>query len=389
MTPAARWAAAAAILDDMTDGVPAEKALTNWARRSRFAGSRDRAAIRDHVYDILRCWRSTAVLGGGTSGRQRVLGRLQQMGIAPEEVFTGEGYALPPLTEAERSAGKVPTGADAWDVPDWIYETFRTAFGDEAEQVAQSLRSRSPVFLRVNTLKANRETAQVALSDAGIETRPHPMSPTALEVVDGARRIAQSTAYLTGLVELQDVASQAVVDALPVSPGQRVLDYCAGGGGKALGIAARLSGGVDAHDADPKRMADLPARATRAAAQIRRVADPKRPYDLVLCDVPCSGSGAWRRSPEGKWRLSEPRLQALHATQADILDTVTGLVGAEGVLAYATCSVFPSENEDQIDAFLRRHDGWICASQRRFSPLEGGDGFFLALLTRGAVGNTR
>jgi 16S rRNA (cytosine967-C5)-methyltransferase len=381
MTPAARWAAAAQIMDTITAGEPAEKALTNWARGSRFAGSKDRAAVRDHVYDILRCWRSTAALGGGSSGRHLVLGRLRQIDEDPASVFTGEGYALSTLSDAELAGGFAPVGAENADLPDWLYDMFCNELGSKAQAHADALKPRAPVFLRVNTLKSTRSEAQAALAESGILTHPHPLSDTALQVDSGARQIAQSGPFLSGLVELQDVASQAVVDALPVAKGARVLDYCAGGGGKTLALAARLQGPVEAHDADPRRMTDLPARADRAGAKIIAVTTPSGQYDLVLCDVPCSGSGAWRRSPEGKWRLTPDRLQGVRDVQAQILDQVRNLVKPGGTLAYATCSVLNSENEDQIAAFLTRHPGWNCTLQRRFTPEEGGDGFFVALLT--------
>ncbi len=382
MTPAARWAAAATVLDQIEAGEPAEKALTTWARKSRFAGSKDRAAIRDHVYDILRCWRSTAVLGGGETGRARVLGRLRQTGDDPETVFTGEGYALAACTDAERQAGRNPVGAEAADLPDWLYAIFLNDLSGGADVTAEALRHRASVFLRVNLLKASLARAQDALRNDGIETTPHPLCATALEVADGARRIAQSTAYRTGLVELQDVSSQAVIETLPVFKGMRCLDYCAGGGGKTLVLAARIDGPVDAHDADPRRMTDLPERAERADARVMRTDKPKGPYDLVLCDVPCSGSGSWRRAPEGKWRLTPDSLAGLQQTQAHILDTVTGLVAPNGSLAYVTCSVLKSENEDQIDSFLTRYPDWTCVQQTRFGLQSGGDGFFSAILTR-------
>lgn len=382
MTPAARWAAAATVLDQIEAGEPAEKALTTWARKSRFAGSKDRAAIRDHVYDILRCWRSTAALGGGQTGRARVLGRLRQTCDDPETVFTGEGYALAACTDAERQAGQNPVGAEAVDLPDWLYSIFLNDLSGDADVTAEALRHRASVFLRVNLLKADLARAQDALRNDGIETTPHHLCATALEVTDGARRIAQSTAYRTGLVELQDLSSQAVIETLPVFKGMRCLDYCAGGGGKTLALAARIDGPVDAHDADPRRMTDLPERAERADARVMRTDKPKGPYDLVLCDVPCSGSGSWRRAPEGKWRLTPDSLAGLHQTQADILDKVTGLVAPNGSLAYVTCSVLKSENEDQIESFLTRHPDWTCVQQTRFGLQSGGDGFFSAILTR-------
>lgn len=382
MTPAARWAAAAGIIDQIAAGEPAEKALTNWARASRFAGSKDRAAIRDHVFDILRCWRSTAALGGGATGRHRVLGRLRQTGEDPATVFTGEGYALAALTAAESSGGTQPAGAEELDLPDWIYDLFISELGDKAHSCAKALRTRAPVFLRVNISKSTPDDAIKALAQDDITAEPYALAETALVVTAGERRISQSMAYLAGMVELQDAASQAVVEALPLSGGLRVLDYCAGGGGKTLAMAARLKGSVEAHDADPRRMADLPARAERAGASVRISTKPKGPFDLVLCDVPCSGSGAWRRSPEGKWSLTPERLKEIQNIQSQILDTVVPLVGEGGVLAYATCSVLRSENEDQIDAFLQRNADWHCTGHRRFDPGQGGDGFFLATLTR-------
>lgn len=382
MTPAARWAAAADILDQIAGGEPAEKALTTWARKSRFAGSKDRAAIRDHVFDILRCWRSTAALGGGETGRARVLGRLRQTGVDPTAVFTGDGYALSAVTSEELAAGSEPDGAVARDLPDWLSELFSNDLGDEADAVSEALRHRASVFLRVNLLKTERVIAQNVLRADGIETTVHPLSETALEVTEGARRISQSEAFRTGLIELQDVASQAVVDSLTLTPGMCCLDYCAGGGGKTLALAARLRGVIEAHDADPRRMSDLPSRADRAGAEVKQLANPKGPYDLVLCDVPCSGSGSWRRAPEGKWRLTPEQLETLTRTQADILDRATALVGPSGTLAYATCSVLNCENEAQITQFLDRHPDWTCLQSTRFGLDAGGDGFFVAHLTR-------
>jgi 16S rRNA (cytosine967-C5)-methyltransferase len=140
--------------------------------------------------------------------------------------------------------------------------------------------------------------------------------------------------------------------------------------------------GVDAHDAAPQRMAGLPDRAARAGAKVRIVADPVGPYDLVLMDVPCSGSGSWRRDPQGKWALTPEGLATLTQTQAAILDRCVRLVAPGGVLAYATCSLLRDENEAQIAAFLARHPGWTASFQTRFSPLQGGDGFFVAKLTQ-------
>lgn len=382
MTPAARVQAAIAVLDQIGAGIPAEKSLTNWARGARYAGSRDRAAVRDHVFDVLRTWRSSGMRGGAENGRALMRGRLMLEGADPDVLFTGEGYGPAPLSAEERTAGQPPDASALRDMPDWLWAQFEASLGPQAAEVAEALRHRAPVFLRVNTLRATRDTAQKALSAEQIVTTPHPLSPTALDVRENARRVATSRAYRDGLVELQDVASQAVVDALPLSSGQRVLDYCAGGGGKALAMAARLEGPVVAHDAHPARMRDVPARALRAGAEVSCVASPEGPFDLVLCDVPCSGSGAWRRAPEGKWQLSPEKLNDLCALQADILAKAQQLVAPNGVLAYATCSVLAAENTTRIDAFRVVHPAWGIAFSRQFLPHDGGDGFFITCLRR-------
>ncbi|MDO6585887.1 RsmB/NOP family class I SAM-dependent RNA methyltransferase [Salipiger sp. 1_MG-2023] len=381
MTPAARIQAAIEILDRIASGAAAEQALLGWSRGARYAGSKDRAAVRDHVFDVLRRWRSTAAQGGADTGRGRMLGLLRQSGIDPDSLFTGEGHAPEPLSDAEHAAGRAPEGAEALDLPDWLADVWTQSLGDAAEPSALALRQRAPVYLRVNTAKLSVPEAQALLAAEGIKSVAHPLAQTALQVTGGARGVARSKAYLDGLVELQDVASQAIALALPLEPGSRVLDYCAGGGGKALAMAARSGGAVDAHDADPARMKDLPARAQRAGAQIRVVAKPQGRYDVVLCDVPCSGAGAWRRAPEGKWRLTAERLRELTDIQSDILQRAAPLVAAGGTLAYATCSMLYPENTDRIAQFTADMPGWKVTFQRQFLPSDGGDGFFLTCLT--------
>ena len=387
MTPAARVQAAVECLDLILAGQAAEQVLTGWARRSRFAGSKDRAAVRDHVFDALRCRRSFAALGGAETGRGLMLGALRSAAIAPETMFTGDGYGPASLTDAELDAGRDPDpGAEEGDVPDWIWPLFVAALGDEAKASAAALRHRAPVHLRVNAARSTPEAAMEALRNDGIETCPHAGSPHALEIRDGARKLRQSEAYLTGLVELQDAASQAVVMALPLDAGMRVLDYCAGGGGKSLALAAQPGVEVFAHDAAPERLRDLDERAARAGASVEILSGDdvaqSGPFDIVLCDVPCSGSGAWRRAPDGKWRLTPERLEELRAVQAGILEEVMPLVAPGGIVAYATCSLLSVENEAQIVAFLSRHPGWRCTFQKSWPVTGGTDGFFSSHLTR-------
>ncbi|MCM2562438.1 RsmB/NOP family class I SAM-dependent RNA methyltransferase [Lutimaribacter sp. EGI FJ00015] len=384
MTPAARVAAAIDILDRIADGEAAERALTRWARGARFAGSGDRAAIRDHVFDVLRRWRSCAEWGGGDTGRALMLGLLRGQGAEPDALFTGQGHAPAPLSPDERAAGAEPQGAAALDLPEWLWPHWQQSLGDQATAVADSLRHRAPVMLRVNSLRATPEAARATLADEGITCEQAGIAPTALRVTEGARRVAQSAAYREGMIELQDGASQASIHEIPAASYCNILDYCAGGGGKALALAARFDAAVTAHDALPARMKDLPTRAARAGA-VLRMADAagvaaSAPYDLVFADAPCSGSGAWRRAPEGKWALTQARLQELTATQDDILHRAARLVAPGGVLAYATCSVLTCENEDRVTAFSRAMPDWRLLHQRRWLPGPEGDGFFIAIL---------
>ncbi|MFT4014999.1 MAG: RsmB/NOP family class I SAM-dependent RNA methyltransferase [Paracoccus sp. (in: a-proteobacteria)] len=385
MTPAARAQAAIQILDRILAGDPAEAALLRWSRASRFAGSGDRGAVRDLVFDSLRRRDSRAALGGGLSGRGLILGMCREEAIDPATLFTGQGHAPEPLSPAETNTTNAETNAgaraDDLDLPGWLRPLWSDALGDQANAVALAMRDRAPVWLRVNRLRATPEQARQALDRDGIRTEPAPRLATALRVLEGARKLAGARAYREGLIELQDLSPQLACAALPASG--RVLDYCAGGGGKALALAA-AGASVTAHDIDAGRMADLPARAKRAGARIR-IAEPGQvggAFDLVVTDVPCSGSGTWRRTPDAKWRLGPPDLARLTALQGAILDRASSLVAPAGHLAYMTCSVLRAENDAQIDAFLSRHR-FDLLERHLFTPLTASDGFYLALMRRG------
>ncbi len=388
MTPEARIAAAIAILDAALDGQAAEQALTRWARGSRFAGSRDRAAVRDHVYDALRCRRSFAALGGAETGRGLMIGLLRAGGVAPESVFTGAGYAPEPMTAEEGAPPPdlttLPRGVRL-DCPDWLLPDVDAALGEDADEVLARMRQRAPVYLRANA-RQGREAAARALAAEGIDTTLVRKSSFALEVTANAQKIKASSAYADGLVELQDLSPQMAVEALPLQDGMRVLDYCAGGGGKTLAMAARAELSLTAHDAIPARMKDLPARAARAGIGVTQAEAgalaKMPPFDLVLADVPCSGTGTWRRAPEAKWTLTRDRQAGLVTLQAEILDRAAALVAPDGWLIYMTCSLLSHENRGQIDRFLARNDGFALRQDRLYTPLNGGDGFYAAHLSR-------
>ncbi len=382
MTPGARAQAAIDVIDQILAGSAAEKALTRWGRGARYAGSGDRAAVRDLVFDALRCRRSFAAIGGAETGRGLILGRARARGEDVSGIFQGPPHSPVPVGADE--TGRPPAGWEQHDIPDWLGTLFTDGLGACAVPTLTALQSRAPVFLRVNQQRLSRDAAIQLLAEQGIVALPHGLATSALEVIDGARRIQTSPAYLDGAVELQDAASQAVVEDLPLRPGDKVLDLCAGGGGKTLAMASRMALRLVAHDHVPRRMLDLSVRATRAGVEVKTTDNPEdhAPFDVVLADVPCSGSGSWRRDPEGKWRLTPARLHELCALQARILDRAAPLVARTGKLAYVTCSVLRSENDDQITSFLSRHSGWTVEKRRQLTPLDGGDGFFLAVLAR-------
>lgn len=392
MTPAARVQGAIEVLDRVLAGAPAEQALTGWARASRFAGSGDRAAVRDHVFAALRCLRSFTALAGAAepSGRALMIGALRDGPVPHDDLFNGAPHAPAGLSDSERTAlaaappfPDLPAHVQA-DCPDWLAPELEAGLGADFGAVMAAQRRRAPVFLRANLARASRDRVAALLAGDGIGTRPCDLADTALEVLGNSGRIKQSRAYLDGIVELQDASSQAAVSLLPLRDGMTVLDYCAGGGGKTLAIAARARCRLTAHDADPARLRDLPVRAGRAGVSVE-LADRRRlrhrTFDLVLVDAPCSGSGTWRRTPDAKWRLTPARLDELVALQDRIMAEAAAHVRPGGILAYMTCSLLARENEERAGRFASG-GGFALALARRFAPTSGGDGFFAALLTR-------
>ena len=401
MTPGARVAAAIEVLDRwLAGGERLEPILRAWGRANRFAGSKDRRAIGDMVYDCARRRRSYGFLGGGDGGRRMLIGRAIAGDDDPNETFSGVGHAPAPISAAERASlrsrddlARAPE-AVRLDIPDWLAPMLRASLGDRFDAVLEAAGVRAPVDLRVNRLKATTDGAMSRLA-----TETPPLEATPLAEVEGAlrlapgARIAAASAYREGLVELQDASSQAAVLFADPAPGETVLDYCAGGGGKTLALAALMGGEgrVVAHDIEPRRMKDLPARAARAGAEVTICEGaPDEALlgacDLVFVDAPCSGSGTWRRDPEAKWALTPERLARLNAAQADAIAAATPFVREGGRLLYATCSVLSEENEAVATAFRHSNPGFELLETRNMGPgaqpVAGGDGFFAAKILR-------
>ena len=431
MTPAARVAAAIEVLADVeARRRPAVDALKDWGLARRFAGSGDRAAIAGLVYDALRRKSSSAWLMGEATPRAETIGALKLMrglddaGIAA--LFSGEGHAPPPLTEVERERLRSGDLADApdhvrGDYPEWLAAAFAESCGADAVAEGQALASRAPVDLRVNTLKGGRDRALAAL--AHLDAQPTPLSPVGLRVAvrpDGrGPALSAEPAYVKGQVEVQDEGSQLASLLSGAKPEMQALDLCAGGGGKALALAAMMDnrGQIYATDDDGRRLTPIFDRLTRAGARNVQVRAPRGPRDIlsdlvgrcdvVLIDAPCTGSGAWRRNPDAKWRVRPGALEQRIKDQNETLERAARYVKPGGHLVYVTCSLLKAENEDRVAAFLAAHDQFlpleaahwaaVCglpalASQGsalgagfRLSPLRSGtDGFYVAPLTRPA-----
>ena len=389
MTPAARVQAAIEVLDAwLAGGEGLDRQLVAWGRASRFAGSGDRRAVADLAYDAVRRKRSALWMAGAevSDGRSLLIGTLLLDGHQPVEFFTGGRYGPAPLSEAEAERLRKDLDGAPWgvrfDLPDWMEPELIGV----PEAALAALRARAPLDLRVNRLKTHFSAAQAALARDAIQTVPGPLGPECLRITEGAQRLRTAGAYRTGLVEIQDAASQAVAHFAGALPGEVVLDLCAGGGGKTLAMATDMAGEgrLMAYDIAPSRMGPLEERADRAGARVevldRTDLSQIGPIcDLVLVDAPCSGSGAWRRNPDARWDLTPERLAELREVQRNLLRQAAELTAPGGRIVYATCSLLARENAAVVaDAPA----GWAVNDTLSLTPLDGGDGFFAARLQK-------
>ncbi len=369
-----RLSAAVEVLEDIeTRHRPVAGALKDWGLGHRFAGSGDRAAIGNIVYDALRHKLSIAGKMGSDEARALAVGVMFEWGHSPEQLtttfegdrFVAEGIAE--LVSADRSSSAIAEPADnvMADVPEWCVPHLRDSFGDRWVEEAARLSDRPPLDLRVNGLKANREKVLKALSKTG--AIPTALAPDGLRIAStrGDRRhpnVQNEPAFQKGWFEIQDEGSQL---AALLAGGQvvgQVLDLCAGAGGKTLALSSMMQnrGQIFAFDADKSRLAPIFDRLKRAGSRnVQAFADSqaleaiKGRMDLVLVDAPCTGSGTWRRRPDAKWRLSAEQLQTRIEEQDAVLGEAVDFVKPGGRLAYVTCSVFKAENDDRIETLLQ------------------------------------
>ncbi len=418
MTPGARARAAIELLAAIgaAEG-PADRLLAAHFRGNRYIGSKDRNAIREIVYGVLRhraqidWWIERQGEPGPVSepdpgpgpdlNRQRVLAALAMIERWPaaeaEAAFDGGQYRPGKLSEAEVRlfGGLAGAALDHPDQPGWVRGNYPEWLGAELEgglgaRVAEEMAAMArpaPVDLRVNTLKGSREEARAALAAEGVETAPTPHSPIGLRL-EGRRTLPGLAAFRQGLVEVQDEGSPIVALLVDALPGQIVADYCAGAGGKTLALAAAMEnrGRLVACDIAEARMRDLRPRTRRAGVsnvEARIIPEvgadglDAEAFERVLVDVPCSGAGAWRRNPDAKWRLTQEELAAHAGRQQAILDRAARLVAPGGRLIYATCSVLDCENRQQVDRFLAAHEAFaLLPAPDLWLEILGGDGPF-------------
>jgi 16S rRNA (cytosine967-C5)-methyltransferase len=390
MTPSARVQAAIEILDEVIvstrdDGPPADAIVTRYFKTRRYAGSKDRRAVRELVFRAIR-----------RSGERPESGRAAMLGLAGEDEELERLFDGSPHGPAPRAAGNEAAAASL--VPAWIQPLLSNCV-EPGEWPA--LLDRAPLDLRVSAARSSREE----LRDQFPGAEPTRLSPWGLRLPPDSR-VDDHPAFLEGLVEVQDEGSQLIALACEPQAGMRILDLCAGAGGKSLALAAAApQAKVIASDTNRARLSQLPARTERAGANIAvRLLDGGREAaqlaefdgqcDVVLVDAPCSGSGTWRRNPEGRWRLTRERLDRLVKLQARLLDIAAPLVRPGGALVYATCSIIRAEGADQARNFLGRHSSWVGQDV----PFDGGradgpgriltpgqdatDGFFVARFLR-------
>ncbi|MEQ8326546.1 MAG: RsmB/NOP family class I SAM-dependent RNA methyltransferase [Parvibaculum sp.] len=429
MTPGARLQSAIKILGDIfLSGRPADRVFDNWSRASRFAGSKDRAAVSDIVFTVLRRRAELSAATGREDARLLAFAALllveEKSLEALDAMADGSRHAPEALSREERetlATAALPGGEAApWvrlNYPEWLHAEFEEAFGGDLEREMAALMERAPADLRVNTLKSSRDKAQAALSEADVATEACPWSPWGLRISAKAN-LPGLAIYKNGSIEIQDEGSQLACLLTGAKPGEQVVDLCAGGGGKSLALAAMMEnrGQIHACDTDPRRLGPLMPRAQRAGVrnlQTRTLG----PYvegepdmdleglrghaDCVLVDAPCSGTGAWRRNPDARWRLGPDTLAGYHAAQDEVLARGARLVKPGGRLIYVTCSLLPSENERRAERFLESHADFASIPWSAFWPegllpppaplgqglrlspaSTGTDGFFVCLFRR-------
>ena len=377
----------------------ADKVVQKLLKRDKRWGSRDRSFVAETVYEIVRwkrlyaeiaevkepfsrenLWRIFAVWA---TLRGITLPDWKQIGPTPTRRIKGRFDELIKIRKFRES------------IPDWMDEIGEQELGAKWEKELKALNEQAPVVLRTNTLKISRDKLRSALEDEDIDTEFIKGYPDALQLTE-RKNVFTSDAFKNGFFEVQDASSQLVANFLDVQPGQRVVDTCAGAGGKTLHLSALMQnkGQIIAMDIYGNKLKELKRRAKRAGAHnieprtIESTKDIKKLHgkaDRILIDAPCSGLGVLSRNPDAKWKLQPEFLDSIRQTQSEILESYSKMVKPGGKLVYATCSILPSENQNQVEHFLTTETGKnfsFIKDKKILSHQSGYDGFYMALLER-------
>jgi 16S rRNA (cytosine967-C5)-methyltransferase len=429
MTPAARLQAAIDILQKLSGSpVPMDATIGDYMRYRRYIGSKDRADIVERVYGMVRSharlgwW--LARQGSADTPRTRIIASmmLQSHSDAARliQMFDGGKFSPEPMTDSEIDLARALEGKELephdmdpairFECPPAYEQTLRDLYGDNFRDEMKAMLSAAPLDLRVNLLAVTREEAMESLLKDNVQVDAAPLCPWAVRV-RGKAFLSTTKAFTKGHVEIQDEGSQMIAWLCGAQPGMQILDYCAGAGGKTLALASAMKnkGRIVAMDIDAGRLEKARPRFRRAHAhdiiEVRPLSDEKnrkwlrrqkQTFDVVLADVPCTGTGTWRRNPDTRWRAYGPGLNDLIPVQAEILEKIAGTVKPGGRLVYATCSLLPQENEQQIEKFLSTHPEFTIAPvadifpgtpigepfMRLSSLRHNTDGFFAAVLQR-------
>ncbi len=392
-----------AVIDGLNEifneGAYADKVVQKLLKRDKRWGSRDRSFVAETVYEIVRWKRLYAEIAEVKEPFSREnLWRIFAVWATLRGITLPDWKQIAP-TPTRRIKGRFDELSNIRkfreSIPDWIDELGEKELGKKWDKEIHALNQQAPVILRANSLKTTRDKLRGALEDENIDTEYIKGYPSALRLIERAN-VFSTEAFKNGLFEVQDASSQLVADFLDVQSGQRVIDTCAGAGGKTLHLAALMEnkGQIIAMDIYGNKLKELKRRARRAGAHnieprvIESTKDIKKLHgkaDRVLIDAPCSGLGVLSRNPDAKWKLQPEFLNQIKETQSQILENYSKMVKPGGKLVYATCSILPSENQDQVNTFLTQESGkefTFVKDKKILSSTSGYDGFYMALLQR-------
>lgn len=370
--------AAIAVVEEVeTRNRPISECLRDWGHAHRFAGSGDRAAIGNLVYDVFRKRRSLAWRMDDDSASSLVHAALfdgwDMTAEQLTETLKDDKFAPPPLAPersaafSERRLGDAPRAVQS-DLPDWLAAIFEETFEDDWMREGQAFADRPSLDIRVNTLKATRDKVAKALSRSNATPTQIALNGLRIKPGRGAKRLPNIQAeegFKKGWFEIQDEGSQIAADLVYARAGEQVLDFCAGAGGKTLALSMMMEnkGQIHAFDANKQRLAPIYERISRAGCRNVQVHAPQGEHgveslapligrmDRVLIDAPCTGTGTWRRHPESKWKLTPEAIEKRVVEQEGVLEEAAQYVKLGGYLIYVTCSVLPQENELQLLKF--------------------------------------